>query len=191
MTITFDETYVASTLQELEHRGVTVEPGLTEEELRAVEAAVGAPVPPELGLLLRGGLLAGQGFPAWRKDPDAEMQPARDWVRRAFTFDIEHDQWWFEGWGPRPHAVHDAIQLALQQLALAPPLIPIFSHRFMTTEPVGYGNPVLSVYQAGDSIYYGYDLAHYLHREFGVPQPPWSARIPPRVPVWGDLFDLL
>lgn len=190
LTIYFDDIYVASILKELEYRGLKVEPGLTEEELRAVEAAVGAPLPPDLRLFLRGGLLSGEGFPNWRDDPETEMQRTRDWVRRAFASDIKGNQWWFDGWGPRPSDFPEALRVALEHLTSAPALVPIYSHRFMTTEPLGYGNPVLSVYSAVDSIYYGYDLAHYLHREFGVPRPPWSADIPPRAPFWGDVFDL-
>ena len=37
----------------------------------------------------------------------------------------------------------------------------------------------------------GFDLAHYLHQEFGVPRPPWSARIPPHPPFWSEVFGLL
>ena len=119
------------------------------------------------------------------------MRRAREWVARAFTFDIDAAQWWFDGWGARPAGNEAAKRLALEHLSAAPPLVPIYSHRFIPTDPAAFGNPVLSVWQADDSIYYGFDLAHYLHHEFGVPRPPWSARIPPRVPFWGDVFGLI
>ncbi len=191
MNTLFDGIYVAGTLKELQYRGIKVEPGLTADELRAVERAVGAPLPPDLALLLRAGLPSGEDFPDWRADPEGEMRRAREWMARAFTFDLEAAQWWFDGWGARPVETNAAKHLALEHLSAASPLVPIYSHRFIPTDPPAFGNPVLSVWQAGDSIYYGFDLAHYLHHEFGVPRPPWSARIPPRVPFWGDVFGLL
>lgn len=187
----FDDLYVASTLEELQYRGVKIDPGLTEDEIRAVEEAVGTPLPPELALLLRAGLPTGDDFPDWRHDPEGVMQRARETIASSFDFDIEVGQWWFDSWGARPEDPEAAKKIALEHLASTPPLVPVYSHRFMTTEPREYGNPVLSVVQAVDSIYYGYDLAHYLHREFGVPRPPWSARTPPPVPVWGEFFHLL
>jgi len=78
MTIFFDGMYVASTLKELQYRGVKVESGLTEDELRAVERAIGAPLPPDLALLLRAGLPSGEDFPNWRGDPEGEMRRARE-----------------------------------------------------------------------------------------------------------------
>lgn len=187
----FDEAYAAGALAFLEREGFRIEPGLTADELHTVEDAVRAPLPPELALLLSVGLPAGQGFRDWRGAPYAAAESDRAWVARAFTFDIKHDQWWYDGWGPRPAEVTEAQHVALEHLAQLPPLIGVNGHRLMTTEPRGYGNPVLSVYQAVDSIYYGYDLADYLYREFGVPRPSWAASVPPRVPHWGDLFDLL
>ena len=50
--------------------------------------------------------------------------------------------------------------------------------------------PVLSVWQATDTVYYGYDLAGWLHKEFGLPLPPWAATSPKAVPFWGTLFSL-
>jgi len=89
----FDGTYVAGTLKELQYRGIKVEPGLTADELRAVERVVGAPLPPDLALLLSAGLPSGDGFPNSRGDPEGEMRRAREWVAQAFTFDIEAAGW--------------------------------------------------------------------------------------------------
>ncbi|MBV9278513.1 MAG: hypothetical protein JOZ41_00380, partial [Chloroflexi bacterium] len=190
MTALFDEIYVAGTLRELQFRGVRVAPGLTESELGAVETAIGAPLPPDLALLLHLGLPDGEGFPDWRGDPEGEARRARTWIARAFAFDIEAEQWWFGGWRPRPEDDEAAELIALARLAATPPLVPIYGHRFMSTDPADFGNPVLSVWQAVDSVYYGFDLAHYLHREFGVPRPPWSSRQPAPVPFWSDVLGL-
>jgi len=85
----FNGIYVAGTLKELQYRSIKVEPGLTEDELRAVERAVGAPLPPDLALLLSAGLPSGEDFPDWRVDPEGEMRRARrgDAVVRGETGD--------------------------------------------------------------------------------------------------------
>jgi hypothetical protein len=53
------------------------------------------------------------------------------------------------------------------------------------------GGGVLSVWQAFDSIFYGYDLADHLARELGISRPSWASSTAPQVPVWEDLFDLV
>jgi hypothetical protein len=46
-----------------------------------------------------------------------------------------------------------------------PKLIPVYAHRYISSEPNEAGNPVYSVQQT-DIIYYGYDLANYFANEF-------------------------
>ena len=58
------------------------------------------------------------------------------------------------------------------------------------TTPVGGGQPVLSVYQATDTIVYGHDLADYLHHEFSITRPEWAASTTRPIPFWGELFGL-
>ena len=104
--------------------------------------------------------------------------------------------YWIDDWGDRPRDAAAAKEAAAEAITSWPPLIQVFQHRFMPSFPVGAGNPVLSVWQANDTIYYGNDLADYLHREFGRPglgldQPSWSARYPRHVPYWSEAFDLL
>jgi len=45
--------------------------------------------------------------------------------------------------------------------------IPVYSHRYLPSEPKATGNPVLSVHQT-DIIYYGNDLASYFSRSMKV-----------------------
>jgi hypothetical protein len=118
------------------------------------------------------------------------MEESRARIEQAFLFDIEHNSYWFQGWGPRPDSLQDATHIALSHIRAAPALVPIYAHRCITTLPAGWGNPVLSVWQAIDTVYIGNDLADYLYREFRVPRPYWAADETPVVPVWGDLFDL-
>ncbi|MGR6998798.1 hypothetical protein ACU686_12825 [Yinghuangia aomiensis] len=61
--------------------------------------------------------------------------------------------------------------MARTALASAPQLVPVYSHRYLPGAAGTWGHLVLSVYQT-DIIYYGNDLADYIHREFtGRPSP--------------------
>jgi hypothetical protein len=186
----FDRAWAELSVERLRASKVRFRRGLSESELSAVEEAVGADLPPELRTFYSVALPASMGFARWRR-PAREVDWTKYWIERTFAFDIEFNGWWAPWWGERPVDVEEAKRIARAELVSGPPLVHIYSHRFMTTEPRGPGNPVLSVYQAVDTIYYGYDLANYLSREFDIISAEWSAKEPPRVPFWGELFDLL
>jgi hypothetical protein len=126
----------------------------------------------------------------WVDGPEAVAQHAREWIETAFTFDIEQRQYWHPLLGDRPADDTDAVAQALEFVRAAPPLLPIYAHRFLATSPSDGPRAVLSVWQPTDSIFYGNDLADYLAREFNLDRPAWAADDAPRVPVWEDLFDL-
>jgi hypothetical protein len=186
----FDEAYVNRAIEQLSARGIEFAPRLSEEEFVIAERCLGEPFPPELRLLYSTALPVGEAFANWR-DPVTEVQWTAEWIDKAFAFDIEHNSWWPRFWDVRPERTDEALRILREALASAPPLVHLCGHRFMTTEPRRWGNPVLSIWQARDSIYYGYDLADYLHKEFHIDQPAWVATAPPKVPFWGDMFDLL
>jgi hypothetical protein len=180
-------------LTELAAGGVEVADGLSDDELGAVEAALGAPVPDDVATLLRAGLpLWGpdRAWIDWRGAPEASARWGRDWVRAAFTHDVEVNSYWHAGWGPRPDEPAEAVGVAASRVAAGPPLMPLFGHRFITTAPHDGPNAVLSVYQATDTIVYGNDLADYLHHEFSVTRPEWAAATTGPIPFWGELFGL-
>lgn len=187
----FDETYARQAVAELSEKGIAFSSGLKPSELDAVEEAVGSKLPPELRLLWSVGLPKGDRFPDWRVDAQGEAKHFRDWVEQATRFDVQEGDFWHPGWGPRPADHHEAVERAVLEISTGPPMIRVYAHRFMTSQPTDWGNPVLSVWQLVDSIYYGYDLADYLAKEFKIARPGWSRSSPPRVPFWGDLFDLL
>lgn len=87
------------------------------------------------------------------------------WPFEGMCFDIEHNSFWLDEWGEKPAALQQAFEIARQNVAKAPKLIPIYSHRFMPDSPSEAGSPVFSVYQT-DIIYYGHNLENYLHNEF-------------------------
>jgi hypothetical protein len=184
----FDEAWAASAVEHLSRGGVTFASGLDDEQITQISEAFEVQVPPELELLLRAGVPTSPKWARWTDGAQSVLESTREWIDRAFAFDIEHGQYWHPLLGVRPPDLGDAISQALEVVRSAPPLIPIYSHRFITTHEGT--RAVLSVWQAVDSIFYGNDLADYLAREFGVSRPRWAESAEPAVPVWEDLFDL-
>lgn len=165
--------------------------GLTEGEIAEIEAVFDVPLPTELATFLSAGVPVGRGWADWPSGPAAVHERARDWLDRAFTFDIENNVYWHAMFGERPPGNVEAAGIALQVVGCAPPLIPIYAHRFLATAPAEGTRAVLSVWQADDSIFYGTDLADCFAREFGITRPSWVAATEPPVPVWEDLFGLV
>ncbi len=160
------------------HR-VEFDAGLTNAEVTTIESRYGFRFPPDLRGFLQTALPKGPLFPDWRSTDEAEI---RDWLgtpRRGVLFDVEHNGFWLELWGPRPASVGEALSRAKELLSAAPRLIPIYSHRMMPDEPHLPGNPVFSIHQT-DIIYYGFDLTDYLRHEFHLPgREPWPKQARP------------
>ena len=139
--------------------------GLTDAEIIAVEARFGFRFPPDLRLFLQTALPQGGSFPDWRSGEEPALREWLDLPRQGVLFDIEHNGFWLDEWGPRPSTLEEAKRVADELIEAAPRLIPIYLHRMMPAEPHLPGNPVFSVHQT-DIIVYGVDLRDYLIHEF-------------------------
>lgn len=164
------------------------EPGLTEAQLDAIEAVIGAALPPDLRYLLKN-----------VQDPGGVFAPLTDFTPEAYEasvqrvvdgieFDIKHNAVWLTRWGARPETTEEALSVALSDMATWPKLVPVYGHRFMPLAPCLPGNPIFSIVQT-DIIYYGAHLASYLLGEF-VPFP----RLVPepglrRIEIWSDFAE--
>jgi len=170
----------------LRDNGVEFEPGLTNAEIENAESRHGFRFPPDMRAFLQAGLPRGSDFPDWRDGDEATLRGWLDLPLRGVLFDIEHNGFWLDEWGPRPASLGESQRVASELVAAAPKLIPVFKHRMMPSEPHLAGNPVFSVHQT-DIIYYGVDLRDYLIHEFlaredvGVWPIPKTVR---RVPFW-------
>jgi hypothetical protein len=205
-----DEAYLGRLVDHLRTRGFTVEHGLSASEVTRIERTYGFRFPADLKSLLqfalpvRGGpirrhaneatgrsveLFGGRssGFPDWRHAAEAALRERLVWPLEGILFDVENNAFWHPAWGPKPAALEDALSIARREVAKAPALIPVFSHRYLPGEPEAAGNPILSVYQT-DIIYFGNDLASFFSREFGVPLPAWAATSPRPVRFWSELI---
>ena len=171
----------------MEDQGIGFEPGLSDEEISAVEAQYGFSFPPDLRLFQSFALPVSKNFPNWRQ-PEAEAIRKRlAWPADGMCFDIENDVFWMDDWGAKPNDLPEAKSLARAKVAGAPFLIPVFSHRYLPATPCLSGNPVFSVYQT-DIIYYGLDLPSYLFAEFRVHNPYPVPSYPPReIALWSAL----
>ncbi|HYH75180.1 MAG TPA: hypothetical protein VD735_04440 [Candidatus Saccharimonadales bacterium] len=186
----FDTENAKIAIQKLEASGVKIVAGLWQQEINLIEDAYGIVLPEDLKCLLSVGVPVGEHFPDWHGNPQLLVQESRESINAAFSFDIKENNYWCDLFGAKPDNNEQAISKALDVIADWPPLIRIYAHRYMATDhPTN--NPILSVHQATDSIYYGYNLADYLFHEFNITLPIEKPKDPPVVSKWGDAFDLL
>src|SRR5262249_429710 len=142
------------------------------------------------------GLPVSENFPDWRtgvmqrRQESVSIEQVLTWPLEGICFDIERNNFWMSEWGPRPERLEEALDHARQKVREAPMLIPIFSHRYLPSEPASSGNPIFSVWQT-DIICYGIDLKSYLAREFElrVENKGNGNRRPRRIRFWSDVIE--
>ena len=153
------------TVDRMRSRGIGFDVGLTDTEVAAAERRFGFRFPPDLRAFLQTALPQGEPFPDWRAGNEAELRDWLDQPRHGVVFDVEHNGFWLEEWGPRPATLVAAKMVVEQLVATAPRLIPIYMHRMIPAKPHLAGNPVFSVHQT-DIIVYGTDLQDYIAHDF-------------------------
>lgn len=111
------------------------------------------------------------------------------YVLEGIEFDVEQGLW-LRRWGRRPHDLTKATALVRAEFATWPKLLPIYSHRFLASEPCRAGNPVFSIVQT-DIIYYGSNLGNYLLNEFipGSAGESLNYEQVQRVDIWSDFAE--
>ncbi len=171
--------------------GVAFAPGLSPGEISGIEQVYGFHFPPDLSAFLMHALPVSKGWVDWRRAATNEIRDRLNWPFESMCFDIEHNAFWLDAWGPKPANNQSAFEVARNAVAGAPRLIPICSHRYLPDRPCEPGNPVFSVYQT-DIIYYGANLFDYLcnefHYHFGRPEYAVTGEIR-RIEFWSDLVD--
>ncbi len=180
----------------LRDKGIQFEDGLTAVELEQIQKHHSISFPPDLVEFVSVGLPVSKNFPNWRSGfaetsaGPKSIEQILEWPADGILFDVRHDNFWLPTWGDRPESIEDALVEASRQIALAPRLIPIGGHRYLPSEPLTEGNPVLSVMQT-DIIYYGVDLSAYLLREFGIETQTKrnGKHAPRRIRFWSEIVD--
>jgi hypothetical protein len=176
-------TAAARRLRQLGH--VTIQPGLTEREFACVEESFGFQFADDHRAFLAAGLPVGPSWPDWRRGNRPALRDRLELPVHGVLFDVEHNGFWHAGWGERPDDRRAAVAAAEPHLRRVPRLVPVFSHRFLPAGRGSFGHPVLSVHQT-DIIFYGVDLADYVHAEFGGPAPERRGEPSATVPFWRD-----
>ncbi len=188
MNVPEETTAVGDTTALLALLPVPAAPGLSAAELAGVQSRYGFRFAEDHRALLAAGLPVGDGFPDWRHGTPGVL---RDLLRRpvdGVLFDVRENGFWYPGWGERPTAVAEAVRIAEQRLVDAPPLVPVYRHRYLPGVGGPAGHPVLSVSQT-DIIVYGADLPRYLRAEFaGGYRPELVEGARSTVPFWSDLL---
>lgn len=189
--------------------------GYTEEEIKRFEHQWKVQFPPDYRLYLKTlGAPDRPCFAAWFEDGDelvageeqvllnlhedpAVIERKLRWPAEGLLRSVEHGEWW-SAWGEKPATLQDRQQKLSGLLKQAPPLIPVYGHRYLVGLPLEAGNPVLSV-MGSDIIVYGLDLPGYLQTEFSDllqgetfwRSHPWTDREDERlssIPFWGMWF---
>ena len=156
-------------INQLRQKGVVFTDGLSDSEVEKIENKFGVTFPPDLKMLLQAKLPISEGFVNWRqglhdKETEENIYERLAWPLEGILWDIEHGTW-LSIWGERPENNEDKVRMVKSCFASVPKIVPIYSHRYIPSEPNETGNPIFSVHQT-DIIYYGYDLASYFAHEF-------------------------
>ena len=180
-------------IRKLKAKKVKFEHGLSDEEVQQIENKFNLRFPPDLQYFLQKELPISNGFVNWRlglqsKIEAMDIRKRIDWPFSGIVFDIEHNAFWMEEWGEKSNDLNENIMVAEIYYETYPKMIPIYSHRYIPSEPHKTGNPVFSIYQT-DIIYYGYDLAHYFAHEFRFELSDKFPIIdaPNHIDFWGDI----
>lgn len=164
--------------------------GLSAAAITTIEADLGFQLPPDFAYLLQNIQDPGSLLFPWSNFRKQDYDQSIAAVLSGIEFDIRENGLWLHRWGKRPAELAAAIEIARQDFARWPKLLPIFGHRFLAADPCSAGNPVFSILQT-DIIYYGANLAQYLVNEFvdmdWAPQP--SAQDIRHIDVWSDFAE--
>jgi len=95
--------------------------------------------PPKLKRFLQTQLPISDHFVNWRqgvvdKKMEERISDIIGWPFEGILWDIKNDAW-LNIWGERPENINDWITLARSHFATVPKMVPIYSHRFMPSEP--------------------------------------------------------
>ena len=175
---------IAQAIRRLSTSGLRLDPGLSDDEVARVQDRFGFTFGPEHREFLQSVVAVGKSWPDWRNEPDDNLRGRLEWPADGVVFDVHNNGFWPASWGDRPDRADDREREARAHLGRVPRLVPVFSHRYLASDPRFDPSPVFSVYQT-DVIFYGDNLLDYVAHEFGLPPLHPSDRT--HVPFWSEL----
>jgi len=187
----FDDTYIEGIINKMTRMGFSFGKGLSEQELVLIEESMGGSFPKDLRTLLSIAVpiqspTQNGKFPNWHGDIDKILRESQSFVNDLVAFDIKEGGFWHPLLGEKPSDRKAAVNQALDVIHSWPRLIPVFSHRFVMAGV--NDSPVFSYHGPNDTVYYGYDMADYLSKEFHLQRPSWASDQPIAVEYWDELF---
>jgi hypothetical protein len=180
------------TISQLSQKGIRIEKGLSESEIKEIEQTYGFEFPPDLEHFLLEALPVGDRFPDWRDRSNPSLRHKLDWPITSILFDVQNNNFWWREWQEKPARLTDQLALAESYLRNYPRMIPLYAHRYLPSCPKQIANPVYSIYQT-DIIIYGDNLFHYFQHEFRLKIFQKDCSTPndlPRneTPFWTELY---
>ena len=166
-------------IDKLHKAGITFTAGLRLDEVAEIEAFFGFRFPREIREFLFHGVPVGEEFFDWRDLSEVNLQRFRDFQRHieaTFVFDVEHSEDLLrEFLGDTVAGITDRETLktvVLDRLRRSVRLIPFYAHRcfFDGMDEM----PIVSFWQAVDTIFYGSDFENYLENEFVRRTEDWQ-----------------
>ena len=161
---------IRKAIDTLKKKGISFEDGLSVQEINSIESLYDIKFPPDLKEFLSIALPVSDNFVNWRDMSEGNIRSIKErliWPLEGMIFDIVNNEFWYSGWGIKPNDLKEAIKICKHEMEKTPKLIPIYSHRYIPSEPQEAANPIFSIYQT-DIIYYGEDLLSYLQIEFNM-----------------------
>ncbi|CAL9233521.1 unnamed protein product [Arabidopsis halleri] len=166
--------------------GIHVSPGLTNQEISAVESSLGFSFPRDLRSILQTGLPVSTNFPNWRTGSNRNhlllplLNLSQIVVRNGF---------WVDSWGIRPGNDSEALLLVKKLIEIAPVLIPVFGDFYVpSTSPNLAGNPIFQI--DGDGVReLSCDVAGFLKGLGRSETPTEDRRRRRRVEFWTDVAE--
>ena len=162
-------------INKLNNVGIHFTDGLSNEEIKKIESTFRFKFPKEIASFLSYAYPANGNFFNYRDMSPVNIQFFNEFqqnIKDSFLFDIENNTETLQimlkdliGCHSEGDNFENAVMNALQQ---SPRLIPFYEHRCFFD---GLDNmPIISFWQAVDTIFYGSDLENYLENEFLLPK---------------------
>lgn len=168
-------------------KNITLEKGLTLDEIVLIEKIYGIVFPKSLRDFLMTVLPVSKGFYNWRNHTSENIEYIKFMIDEPIKCinNRPEDIYWCEEWGEEPIDMNCFATEVKNRLKNAPKLVPIYAHRYM---PVisSENPPVISIHGA-DIIYMGENLVEYFNIEFGDRRQDTIKSIIP-IPFWTDIM---
>ena len=185
-------------VSKLATKGIEFDSAMSLEETNRIEKMYNITFPNELKQLFAVGLPISKGFYNWRNMSVANVENIKhmltrpilglqDELKDSFKSGVSpYNDFWCATWGEKPNSFNEAQEVLLKHYACAPPLIPVYSHRYIPFIPDSEEVPILSIMRS-DIIYYGENLIDYLEIEFKIREYDNNMRCK-YINFWSDLI---